>query len=99
MASLQKRTWDNRIFTVDFQPALGGVAIASVESVTATPKIAGSTAVTVQSIVHDSRSVSFLAQGGQHGRDYTLAIRVLTSGQPQQRLEGVINLEIRDTNP
>lgn len=95
---LRKRSWEIRLMTVDMEPALGDASISGVDSVTVTVVGTGS-AVTVSSIEYTDTQVSFLASAGADGKDYTVRIRVNSAGTRAQRLEAVLKLEVRDTDP
>ena len=97
--TLRKRSWERRLFRVDFKDDLGGRAIASIDSVTAAGQVSGLGALTISDTSEDDRHVQFLARAGDAGGDYTVTLRILTDGTPVQRIEKAVKLEVRDTTP
>ena len=103
---LEKRSWEERLFTVDMTPSLkdSGATIDSVDSVEVTAISTGSpTAVTVEnnSTTFTDKKVSFVAVGGQKDKDYQVRVRVVTddTSLKEQMLEGVVLLQVRDPVP
>lgn len=103
---LQKRSWEERLMTVDMTPSLkdSGATIASVNDVTVTAISSGSpTAVTVtaNSTTYTDKKVSFVLEAGQADKDYQVRVRVTTDDTTlkEQMLEGVVLLQVRDPVP
>ena len=97
MPKLTKRSWEKRLFTLDLEPALGGVTISSMDStnpVTVTAQ--DGSEITVSDITYAGKKVSFLTAAGTNRTDYIVRVRVNTSGSPAQRLEGILPLLVRD---
>ena len=92
-----KRSWEKRLFTLDLEPALGGVTISSMDSTNpVTVTAADGTTITVSDITYTTQKVSFLTAAGTNRTDYIVRVRVNTSGSPAQRLEGLLPLLVRD---
>ena len=99
---LEKRSYERRLFALDLSPTLrdSGDTIASVESVAALLQGAGTAvAVAISDVSFTDMKVQFIASAGQGDRDYTIRTRVLTAGDPEQRLEAVVRLAVRDPTP
>ena len=94
--TLSKRAWDRRILHVDLSPALRvGDFPNRVVSVTATPTVQGSEALTITDISIDGAAVNFLASGGNRGARYNVVIRCEVPSSPVQMIEAFVGLEVQ----
>ena len=90
-ADIEKRAFDVRIFSVDVGPAMrASDTIASVTSVAED----STTDLTIDNVVHSAATISFRIAGGTPGKVYDLMIRFVTTGEPTQMIETVLQLLI-----
>ena len=89
--TLQKRAYDERVFTVDLGPAMRtSDTIAMIDSVTEQD----TSDLTIRDITHTGAVVEFLVEGGTPGAKYTIQIRFATEGAPMQMIEATADLVI-----
>ena len=91
MATLTKRSFDDRIMSVNLGPVMRpDDTISLISSVTSI------TGITISNISHSSGIVFFLVSGGNDGKSYPVTIRFSTASTPTQNLETVVTVVVND---
>ena len=89
--TLQKREYDERVYTVDLGPAMRSEdTIAMIDSVAEED----TTDLTISEVSHTGAVIEFLVSGGTAGKKYTLIIRFSTEGAPMQMIETSVDLVV-----
>lgn len=93
VGALQKRSWSQRVFTVDLSAAIGVGNTATVAGITSIAMVDSDSGVTISNETTHDRAVSFLASGGNPGL-WAVRVQVTLSGSPTERLERDVPLLI-----
>ena len=91
MPTLTKRSYDDRIFSVNL-----GAVMRPTDTISLIDSVTSTAGITISDITHTSGIVFFLASGGNSGKEYKVTIRFSTVSTPTQNLEAIVTIVVND---